>query len=226
MAAAVGAAAAAAVVAEAVDAVCHLASSHGSSYTESDMNDPARRRATYEDVLAAPEHHVAEVLDGELYVHPRPAMPHAVAASALGMDLGLPFQRGRGGPGGWWILDEPELHLGPDPDIIVPDLGGWRVERMPEPPATAFVTLAPDWVCEVLSDSTRGVDRVKKMPIYAREQVPHVWLVDPSAQTVEVFRLDGATYRLVATHASEERPRLEPFEAIELELAALWGKRA
>ena len=195
-------------------------------YTKSVMAEPARRRATYEDILAAPPHHVAEILDGELYVHPRPAAPHAAAASVLGMDMGGAFQRGRGGPGGWWILFEPELHLGPEPDVVVPDLAGWRVQRMPELPSTAYFTLAPDWACEVLSDSTRRVDRVKKMPIYAREQVPHVWLVDPIAQTIEVFRLDGTTYRLVATHAGDETPRLEPFEAVELDLPAVWGKRA
>lgn len=187
------------------------------------MADPARRRATYEDVLGAPENMVAEVLDGELHLHPRPAAPHAVAASVLGMDLGVPFQRGRGGPGGWLIVDEPELHLGPDPDIIVPDLGGWRVERLPELPSTPYFTIAPDWACEVLSESTRRVDRVKKMRLFARERVPHVWLVDPIARTLEVFRLDGDSYRLAATHADDETPRLEPFEAIELELSALWG---
>ncbi len=195
-------------------------------YTESVMAEPAHRRATYEDVLAAPAHHVAEVLDGELHVHPRPAPLHTMAASAVGMDIGVRFQLGRGGPGGRWILDEPELHLGPEPDIVVPDLGGWRVERMPELPSTAYFTLAPDWVCEVLSDSTRNIDRTQKMSIYARERVPHVWLVDPVAKTVEVFRLDGATYRFVAMHTGDETPRIEPFEAIELELAAVWGKRA
>lgn len=203
-----------------------LAQKRGPSYTRSVMAEPARRRATYEDVLAAPAHLVAEVLDGELHVHPRPAPPHAVATTVLGMDLGVSFQRGRGGPGGWSIVFEPELHLGPEPDIVVPDLAGWRVERMPELPSTAYFTAAPDWVCEVLSDSTRNIDRKQKMRIYAREQVPHVWLVDPIAQTVEVFRLDGATYRFVTMHEGDETPRIEPFEAIELELAALWGKRA
>ena len=189
------------------------------------MADPARRRATYADVVAAPPHVVAEVIDGELHVHPRPAAPHALAASSLGMEIGPPFQRGRGGPGGWWIVDEPELHMGSEPDIIVPDLAGWRVSRMPAFPDTAFIVLAPDWACEVLSDRTRRVDRVGKMRVYARERVPHVWHVDPIAQTVEVLRLDGETYRLVAAHSGDERPRLEPFEAVELELAVLWGKR-
>jgi Uma2 family endonuclease len=190
------------------------------------MAEPALRRANYADVLSAPANQVAEVLDGELHLHPRPSPSHAVAASVLGMDLGPAFQRGRGGPGGCLIVDEPELHLGPEPDIIVPDLGGWRIERMPTLPETAYFAVSPDWACEVLSESTRRVDRVKKMRIYARERVTHVWLVDPIAQTVEVFRLDGDSYRLVATHAGDETPRLEPFDAIALELAALWGKRA
>lgn len=169
---------------------------------------------------------VAEVIDGTLYTHPRPAMPHAIAASSLGMDLGSAFQRGRGGPGGWWIVNEPELHVGPEPDIIVPDIAGWRLERMPDSPTSAFVTVPSDWACEILSDSTQRIDRVQKMRIYARERVPHVWHVDPRAQTIEVFRLDGETYRLVAVHSGDETPRLEPFDAIELELAAIWGKRA
>jgi Uma2 family endonuclease len=169
---------------------------------------------------------VAEIIDGTLYTNPRPAFPHAVASSSLGMDLGSAFQRGRGGPGGWWIVDEPELHVGPEPDIIVPDIAGWRIARMPESPTSAFITLPPDWVCEILSESTQRIDRVHKMRVYAREQVPHVWHVDPIAQTIEVFRLDGATYRLVAMHSADETPRLEPFEAIELELTALWGKRS
>ena len=113
-------------------------------------------RATYQDVLEAPAHGVAEIVDGTLYTHPRPAMPHALASSRLGFDLGGPFDRARGGPGGWWIIDEPELHLGED--ILVPDLAGWRRERMPDYPETAYVTLAPDWVCEVLSASTRRLE--------------------------------------------------------------------
>lgn len=190
------------------------------------MADPDQRRATYEDVLAAPPHKIAEVIDGALYLQPRRSGPDAIAASGLGMDLGNPFQRGRGGPGGWWIVYEPELHLGTEPDIVVPDLAGWRIERMPEYPDAAFVVLAPDWICEVLSESTRRLDRVNKMRLYAREHVVHVWNVDPRARTVEVFRLDGDTYRLVAAHSDDERPRLEPFDAIELELSALWGMRA
>ena len=188
------------------------------------MADPAKRRATYQDVLDAPVHMVAEVVDGELYTHPRPRPRHAEAASALGGELFGPFRRGRGGPGGWWILDEPELHLGSQPDIIVPDLAGWRRERMPELPDEAFFSLAPDWACEVLSTSTARLDRTQKLPVYAREKIPHVWLLDPDDQTLEVFELDGDTFRLIATHGGDAVVRAVPFEAIELELAVLWGK--
>ena len=137
----------------------------------------ARPRATYQDVLDAPPHRVAEVIDGVLYTNPRPAMPHALASSALEIDLGAAFQFGRGGPGGWWIVVEPELHLGDD--ILVPDLAGWRRTRMPSYPETAYSTLAPDWVCEILSPSTRRLDLEAKRPVYAREGVRHLWLVDP-----------------------------------------------
>jgi Uma2 family endonuclease len=185
------------------------------------MGDPARRRATYEDVLRAPKHLVAEVLDGELHLHPRPAMPHAAAATALGEELGPPFKRGRGGPGGWLIVFEPELHL--REDIIVPDLGGWRRERLPALPAAPFVTVSPDWVCEVLSPGTAKTDRADKLPIYAREKVGHVWLVDPIQRTLEALRRVDASWMLVGTWTDDARVRLEPFDAIELDLAILWA---
>ena len=120
------------------------------------------RRATYQDVLDAPAHVVAEIIGGTLHTHPRPAPAHTVASSVLGGELGPPFHRGHGGPVGWWILDEPELYLGED--VLVPNLAGWRRERMPELPGTAYFTLAPDWVCEVLSESTRKVDLHEKLP--------------------------------------------------------------
>jgi len=186
------------------------------------MGDPARKRASYEDVLLAPAHMVAEVIDGVLSTHPRPASPHAQAATTLGEELGPPFKRGKGGPGGWILLDEPELHLGPEPDILVPDLAGWRRDTMPVLPDAPFFTLAPDWVCEVLSPSTRRHDRRAKLPVYARERVKHVWLVDPIDRLLEVLMLDGETYRLVGTYADAEVVRAPPFDAIELDLAVLW----
>jgi Uma2 family endonuclease len=185
------------------------------------MGEPARRRATYEDVLAAPEHMVAEVIDGELYTQPRPAVPHATASTALTAALVQPFNRGRGGPGGWLFLFEPELHLGED--ILVPDLSGWRRERLPRAPNAAFITLSPDWVCEVLSPRTATLDRKQKLRVYAREQVGHVWLVDPAVRSLEVFRLENGRYSLLATHSDDDVVRAEPFDAIELELAVLWA---
>ena len=125
-----------------------------------------RGRATYQDVLDAPAHQVAEIINGTLHTHPRPAPAHGEASTHLAGELVPPFGRGRGGPGGWRIHFEPELHLGDD--ILVPDLAGWRRERMPELPGTAYFTLAPDWACEVLSPSTRRVDLQEKRPAYAR----------------------------------------------------------
>lgn len=183
--------------------------------------DPARKVATYEDVLNAPRNMVAEIVDGELRLFPRPATPHAAAASALGDELGPPFKRGRGGPGGWLIVHEPELHL--QSDILVPDLAGWRRERLPVLPNGPFLTLAPDWLCEVLSPSTAKVDRAQKLPIYARERVSHVWLVDPNLRTLEVLDLDGSSWRLLAVHRDDDRVRAKPFDAIELDLGLLWA---
>lgn len=186
------------------------------------VSESAKRRAGYQDVLDAPEHKVAEVIAGELYLSPRPASPHARAASVLGGELGPPFDRGRGGPGGWFILYEPELHLGDEPAIVVPDMAGWRRATMPELPDVAFFTLPPDWVCEVASPSTARLDRVLKLPLYARAGVEYAWVIDPIARSLEVFRARDAQYALVQTFADDARVRAEPFDAIELELAALW----
>jgi Uma2 family endonuclease len=186
------------------------------------MATPARRRATYEDVLRAPPHMVAEVIDGELLLSPRPAKPHAAAASALGEELGPPFKRGRGGPGGWIILDEPELHL--RSDILVPDLAGWRRERMPQIAADEpFFTLAPDWVAEVVSPRSAKYDRTDKLRIHARERVEWVWIVDPIPRTLEVFRRGDDTWVMRGSWRDDARVRAEPFDAIELDLAILWA---
>ncbi len=185
------------------------------------MADPAKRRATHDDLLAVPEHLVAEIVDGDLVTSPRPALPHAEASSALGGELRGPFQRGRGGPGGWIILDEPELHL--SSDVLVPDLAGWRRERMPFIPNRAAPELAPDWVCEVLSPSTSTLDRVRKLPIYARERVNHAWLVEPIQRTLEVLRREGERWVVIGSFEGDAVVRAEPFDAIELELGALWA---
>lgn len=181
----------------------------------------AARPATYEDLCRVPPEKVAEILSGELIVSPRPAAPHALATSALSGDLSPLSRRagGPGGPGGWVILYEPELHFGED--VLVPDLAGWRRERMPRVPDVPFFTLAPDWVCEVASPSTRRVDRLLKMPVYARERIGWLWMVEPLDKLLEVYRLEGS-WVVAATHGGSERVRAKPFEEVELELARWW----
>ena len=178
------------------------------------------RRATYDDVLNAPENKVAEILDGELFLSPRPALRHARASSKLGALLDGPFDRGRGGPGGWLLLDEPELHL--RDHVVVPDLAGWRRERLPELPDAPWLGLAPDWVCEVLSPSTARIDRSRKLKIYADAGVGHAWLLDPIERTLEVLRLREGAWTIVTVLAGSEPCRVEPFDVVELELGALW----
>lgn len=179
------------------------------------------REATYADLLALPENVIGQIIDGVLVAEPRPAYGHQVAAVALLRILGTAFRLG-GTPGGWRLLSELEVHL--RRDVLVPDLAGWRVERLPKPPSPEepFLTVAPNWVCEVLSPSTGAIDRARKMRIYAREEVDHVWLVNPVERTLEVYRRDKRRWTLLDCFAGEERVRAEPFEALELELAQLW----
>lgn len=185
------------------------------------MVESHRRRATYQDVRDAPAHLVAEIVNGTLHLSPRPAGPHTAVASALGAELLPPFGRGRGGPGGWIILDEPELHLGED--VLVPDLAGWRRERMSIVTEAAGFTIVPDWICEVLSRSTEKLDRAEKLAIYAAHGVRHAWLVSPRLRTLEVLRLHEGMWLAVGTCTDDARVRAEPFDAHELELAALWA---
>jgi Uma2 family endonuclease len=185
------------------------------------MGEPAARPASYEDLLRVPENLVAEIIHGVLHTHPRPAPKHALSASTLGGKLIDPFGTGSRGPGGWWILDEPELHLGAH--VIVPDLAGWRRERMPALPDTAWFELAPDWVCEVLSPSTAKTDRTLKMPIYAQYEVSHLWLVDPLLKTLEAFRLRDGHWTLETILKDDDMARLDPFAEIEFPLSDLWA---
>lgn len=179
---------------------------------------PLKKGASYDDLREVPEHYVAEMFDGELYASPRPALPHAHAATVLGNQIGPPFHRR--GPGGWVILHEPELHFGND--VLVPDIAGWRRERLPSVPSDAYLTLTPDWICEVLSASTEALDRGKKLRIYAREGVAHAWLVDPLRQTLEVLLLERGRWASLHTHEGTASVREPPFDAIALELGKLW----
>jgi Uma2 family endonuclease len=179
------------------------------------------RPATYDDLVAVPEHLVAEIVDGELWTSPRPAPRHARASTRLGHRLGPAFDEELGGPGGWQILDEPELHL--SDETLVPDLAGWRRQRLPRVPDTAYFALAPDWVCEVLSPSTVQLDRGKKLRVYAEHGVRHAWLVDPIARSMEVLRLEGGHWTLLDVHLGDVAVRAEPFQALDLQLRSLWA---
>lgn len=176
---------------------------------------------------AAPDTLVAEILDGELSLMPRPRPRHARAATRLLRQLG-PFDDDPGEPGGWILLVEPELHLGAKPDKLVPDIAGWHRGRLPgavfDVDGPAHISLAPDWACELLSERTERMDRGAKMRIYRRERVGHVWLLSPALQTLEVYRLDGEHWTLLETFEGDDAIRAEPFEAIELVMAALWAR--
>ena len=185
--------------------------------------DRPKRRATYEDLMQVPDHKIAEIIDGELFVTPRPASPHAYAATVSGGDLVGPFHRDPSdpaGPGGWWIILEPELHL--SDDVLVPDWAGWRRERMPAFPNAPYFTQAPDWVCEVISLSTSRIDRSRKMRVYAREGIAHLWFIDPLARTLEVYGLEGGRWVVLAGHGGDEVVRVQPFDAIALDLSRWW----
>ena len=184
------------------------------------MNQPALRDATYEDLFDLPDHVIGEILHGQLITQPRPAPRHARASSIIGGEIVSPYDQGRGGPGGWWILDEPELHL--DRHILVPDLAGWRRERLPQLPEEAYFSVAPDWVCEVLSPATARTDRAVKMPIYADQSVQWLWLVDPNNRTLEVYRLLDGHWLLEHTWQNDDVVKAPPFDQISMMLSDLW----
>lgn len=178
------------------------------------------RPATFADIEALPPHVVGEILFGTLHTHPRPSPRHAKAATELQIELGSPFGRGRGGPGGWVFLIEPELHLGPH--TVVPDIAGWRSENLPSLPDTAFIETAPDWVCEVLSPSTQAVDRTDKLAIYAAFGVGHAWYVDPIARTLEVLELRDGKWLIAATFKDADAVAAPPFAVHTFRLDVLW----
>jgi hypothetical protein len=181
---------------------------------------PFDREATYDDLKKVPDIQVAEIVDGELHARPRPALPHAKTGMAVGVFIGGPFNYGLGGPGGWTILYEPELHF--RRDVLVPDWAGWRRNRLAAVPDAPWLELAPDWLCEILSPSTASFDRKRKLRAYAREGVSHVWLIDPIARTLEVLRLESGRWTILGVHAGDDVVRAEPFDEIELELKVLW----
>lgn len=179
----------------------------------------------YSRLEALPPNLVGEIINGQLHTHPRPAGPHAVAHSTLSMDIGSAYHLGRGGPGGWWIIIEPELHFVRDTEVLVPDIAGWRRERMLKVPTDHRFMIIPDWICEILSPSTAKLDRVEKMPVYARYGVRYLWLVDPLAKTLEVFQLNDHRWTLLATYQDETEVCIAPFQEIIIALKQLWVER-
>ena len=177
------------------------------------MLNPARKSTLYDQLLALPDHMVGEIIGGELHAQPRPAGKHTLAHSGLHGEIDSPFQKGRGGPGGWWILIEPELHLIRDTEVVVPDLAGWRRERMPALPEDHRFEIVPDWVCEILSPGTARKDRALKLPLYARFSVPHAWLVDPAARTLEAFELRAGLWSLAGVFKDDDTVAAPPFAA-------------
>ena len=186
------------------------------------MSSAAIETRLYDRLLALPENVVGEIINGQLYTQPRPAAPHAVAGTTLASDLNTAYQRGRGGPGGWWILAEPELHFVRDTEVLVPDIAGWRRERMPKLPSGHRFEVTPDWVCEVLSPSTAKNDRVEKMPVYAHYGVAYLWLVDPLARTLEVFELTERRWAVAGLFKDDAEVRAAPFQDISIALTELW----
>jgi Uma2 family endonuclease len=184
------------------------------------MSDPAKKVATYEDLYSIPENTTGEIINGKLIVTPRPSPRHMNVVTALSEEIGPPYRRGRGGPGGWIFLIETEIRLGED--IVVPDFAGWRKERLPAELESNWIAVAPDWLCEVLSPGTFRHDKVKKMPLYARYGVGHIWLIDPGAMTMDAFRLESGRWSLLASFCENDQVRVEPFQEIEISLGDLW----
>ena len=184
------------------------------------MNGPAKKLATYEDLYNIPENTIGEIINGELVVTPRPAPRHMNVVTILGEEIGPPYRRGRGGPGGWIFFVETEIQLGEN--TVVPDLAGWRKERFPTELEYNWIPVAPDWVCEVLSPGTFRNDKVRKMPIYARHGVGYIWLIDPIAMTMDAFRLESGRWSLLASFAENDKVRVEPFPEAEIDLGDLW----
>ena len=184
------------------------------------MGEPAEKKATYDDLYDIPENMIGEIIDGELHVHPRPSPKHAKVSSDLGVIIGAPYRFGRDGPGGWILLDEPEVRLGGH--TMVPDIAGWRKERFPGLAETNWIEVVPDWILEVLSPSTVRLDKTKKMPIYSRHGVKHLWLINPMEKSLDVFALASGGWLLTDSFAENDKVRAEPFREAEIDLAELW----
>lgn len=182
---------------------------------------PARKPPTLADLDALPKGVKGEIIGGVMYTMTRPRGHHQRTGLEIGADLRDPFMRGRGGPGGWWILPEPGIELPNTPEIS-PDVAGWRRERLPSLPADAAITVVPDWVCDILSPTTRRHNLLIKKPYYAKVGVPYHWIVDLDARTIATYRLENARWVELGVFGDERDARIEPFEAVALDVASWW----
>ncbi len=185
------------------------------------MAESATRKATYDDLLAVPEHLIAEIIDGALETRRFPPPKHAYAYTALVRTIAHPFLGKEPELNDWWVLNRVELHLGEH--VLVPDLAGWRRERLPKLPETAWFELPPDWVCEIISPATARLDRGPKREIYDQFAVPHLWFVDPDARTLEAFALRDGAWVLIASHADDDEIAVAPFATVPFALDTLWA---
>lgn len=188
------------------------------------MPTAVAEESLYNQLLALPDNVVGEIINGQLYTQPRPTGPHALVCSSLEIEVGAAYQKGRDGPGGWWIIVEPEVHFVRDTEVLVPDIAGWRRERMPKMPSDHRFEVTPDWVCEVLSPSTGKKDRFGKMPVYARHGVSYLWLVDPLARTLEVFELVQGYWTVIGQFKDNAEVSVAPFQEITIALPDLWAE--
>lgn len=184
----------------------------------------AERKTPYQSLLELPEHVVGEIINGQLYTQPRPAAPHALACASLEIEIGSAYHKDRGGPGGWWIIVEPEIHFVRDTEVLVPDIAGWRRERLPKMPRDHRFEVVPDWVCEMLSPSTARDDRVTKMPVYARYGVPYLWPVDPLARSLEAFALEQGRWVVIGLYGDQAEANISPFQELALQMTELWAE--
>lgn len=179
------------------------------------------KSAVYEDLYSIPDAMIGQIINNELLALPRPSSHHSHISFVLSGEIAGPFRFGRnGGMGGWIILYEPEIRLGDH--TLVPDIAGWKKERLPKPPKENWISVPPDWVCEILSPGTERIDRKKKMPIYAEFGILHLWLIDPAEKTFESYRLESGKWLLLAVYGDDDKVRAEPFDAIEIDLSNLW----
>ena len=178
----------------------------------------AKSISLYEQLEQLPESLTGQILNGQLYTHPRPNGKHILISSNVGAELHGPFQKGKNGPGGWWILQEPEVHLTLNSEVVVPDLAGWKKERLPEIPDTHKFTVIPDWICEIFSPSTESIDKEIKMPLYAKYGVKYLWLIHPIKKSLQAFKLTNNEWILQGTFEGNDAISIEPFDSINIKL--------